>query len=458
MDAVKVESFFDRCVEEMTMAKLGNVVARDDIQSSIRPFNILPGYKVTYPEGVIQAFAALYREYNRAFTPLVEANREWDSDYQWCVGRSGELANWGVQIDMVGLPQAFLDGATNMPVSAVVEILRRRIFEIENSLAMYHMLEMLFSDGQKDSFFKVRFRATLADLRRQFDRPIALLAVTDSKYAAMKAIEFGRENGASLSDAEVQTLSGFDRFFGPEEFRRHVEENRGRCEYLLYARTSDPVAKLKDPTLHIDQPLLSNPMMRRIIKAHTLTMNVDTPGIAYGRINDTKEYMPALGMAFRAHAEADLLSPRLAAHLSVGGMYADFKGAQLSDEFASFLTSHGIDSTGDAPLRAKPLKGAYGCYGHVTGPLKDNRFRQELRRNFRRRGEYVIQPEMATPTIMNETDGMVYNYIDRVFFGMIGGRPEFLGGVRSMMPVESVEAQSGRNHGNTATVSGEIIA
>ena len=170
-----------------------------------------------------------------------------------------------------------------------------------------------------------------------------------------------------------------------------------------------------------------------------------------------------MGMAFQIESFTDLLSAEFAAHLTTGKTYGDFVGVnRLSRGFTAYLESQGIDpkeaESGEIHLRAKPAKGAYGCYGHVVGALTDGDFRSGLRRNMRRRGHYVVQLEMDRPTITNMVNGVAYTYIDRNFFGIVHGQPQFLGGFRSMMPLDSIEAQKGRNHGNASTVTAEIVS
>lgn len=404
--------------------QLGRVVEQD-IKSLVGPFRTLPDYRTTYPDTVIQALRELYVEYNLAFAPLVAKNREWDTDYQYCF-LDGAPVNWAVQIDMLGLDDGFLQRAERMPVEELLEILRPQIFEIENSIAMYQLLERIF---------KIGFRRVLDDLRERYGRPIALLAVTDEKYDAMKESEFGKTGDEQLSDEEVFELSGFDRFFGPSEFQLYVEENRGECEYLLYARTSEPIRKLKNPKFHVEHPLLGKEGMRRIIKAHALTFNIDAPDMEYHRrINDTKEYMPPMGMAFQVSATEDLRSP----------------------QFEAFLRKRGFDEPQKALLRCKPAKGTYGCYGHVARITREGRGSGALAKGLTQWGDYVVQPELSTPVIINETDGIAYTFIDRNFFGMVNGCPEFLGGFRNLMAVDSFEARRGRIHGNSSAVYAEI--
>lgn len=452
---------FDQHVEIPAHLELGSAIEAD-IRSSLSPFLFFPEYKTQYPTVVIEALGNLYSEYNAAFTCLVEKNREWDTDYRYCMaGPGGSPINFVIQIDMVGLPQGFLEAADDLGEKEVREALRGRIFEIENSLAMYQLVERVFSSNGQDSFFKKRFRASLNEVRQQYGMPIALLAVTDEKYQAMRESEFGKRPQDSLSDAEVIRLSGFDRFFGPKEFQEYVAQNRGECHYLLYARTSDPVTKLKKPDASVEHPLLGNPDMRRLIKAHTLTLNIDAPEMVHTeRINDTKEYMPCMGMAFRTDVFTDIITPGLIAHMSQGRAYADYSCDRLSRNFTTYMKIQGFDpaevESGEIILRAKPMKGAYGCYGHVSGELTNMKFRNELRSNLRKRGPYVLQHEMRVPVIINKTDRREYAYIDRNFFAFTSEQPRFLGGFRSLMPVDSTEAQKGRIHGNSSTIWAEI--
>ena len=458
-------SLLGRHIASSAIAELGPVTERRDIKSSLGPFRVLQGYKIRYPAAVIGALGQLYQEFNLAFAPLIMKNREWPPDYQYCFERDGTPINYAVQIDIVGLPQSFLDSAEAMTASEVRELLRGWIFEIENSLAMYQLLQRAFASNSQSSFFDQRFRSALARIRARFGKPLALLAVTDQKHAGMRESEFGNMNGEPLSDGEILELSGFDRLFSPAEFITHIKENEGGCQYLLYARTSDPVAVLRKPGLKVEHPLLSDPTIRRIIKANTLTLNIDDPGMGHDRrINDTKEYMPALGMGFPLCSSNNNLffSPELSEHLSLGNAYADFRGNRFSEDFAVYLQSRGIDpktvEAGEVRLRAKPMRGTYGGYGHLVGCVADSEFRKEVRAGMRQRGDYIIQPEMPTPYLTNTTDGTKYTYIDRVFFSALDGETCFLGGFRTLLPTESSEAKHNRVHGNVDAVMAEIAS
>src|SRR3989344_8941089 len=98
---IKAKVLFDHHVETPAVVVLGPVVENADIKSSMGPFRSFPEYKAEYPEVVVKALGNLYQEYNHAFQPLVEANREWDTDYQYCFGPDGKPVNYFVQVDMV---------------------------------------------------------------------------------------------------------------------------------------------------------------------------------------------------------------------------------------------------------------------------------------------------------------------------------------------------------------------
>lgn len=427
---------------ENEIVACGDIEENKEIKSSLGPFRTLPDYTIIYPKVVVESLCNLYEEYNKSFVSMVKANCESDADYNFCMS-DGIPINYCVQIDMVGLSKKELERLSNMSETEVREILRKKIFEIENSIAMYQLLEKMFpgngNGNGSDSFFKTHFRAILEDLRRRFGRSIALLAITEEKYEAMLASEFGGKSGKELTDKEVKDLSGFDVFFSPQQFCEYLSNNNNKCEYLLYVRSSDPLAKLRKPNLVVDHPLLSDSNMRGIIKTNALTLNIDAPDMEYSmRINDTKDYMGEMTMGFLFNSIDDLSSNRFGAYLRTYGI-------ALEDVVS-----------GRVAIRCKPAKGAYGCYGHVSGFFTDRKFRKELKRNLRLRGNYVAQVEMETPVIVNSDSGMELTYIDRNFIGMIDGHPQFIGGVRNLIPAETTEAREHRIHGNSLAVYAEI--
>lgn len=429
-------------ISEPIVARLGPKNLQEKIKTTIGPFQYLPAYKINYLEVITTALADLYAEYNQAFSTLIEENREWNTDYQYCMtGPSGSPVNHFVQIDMVGLPDEYLHAVNTFDSEKVREDLRGTIFEIENSLAIYQILAGIFSDNEGESFFGKRYRESLDALRQKHNMPIALVALTEQKYQAMREIEFGKQPGELLTNEEVLSLSGFDTFFGPDELVKHFNQTEGKSEYLLYVRASDPLNKLRDPNLVINNPILANANLRRIIKTYAITMNIDNPEWplqSSARINDTKAYLPLMRMAHPIYADDDLQSSNLRNFLR-------------SDELSRSIKSEKII------VRAKPMKASYGCYGHERGPLENSEFRRRVRKNLRMRGPYIIQPEKPTPTIINATDGNEYTYIDRNFFYTDGSIFKFLGGFRLMMLTSSTEAERGKIHNTGSTVWAEIV-
>jgi hypothetical protein len=423
------------------VANLGPVRLRTDIRSNLGPFQVLPEYEVRLPETVKLALISIFREFNGAFAPMIDANREFESDYRFGM-ESGKPVNFAIQIDMAGLPDGFLEAAPGMGFENIVQILKGNIFEIENSIAMYTMLQNMFTERAETGMFNLAFRGLLDRLRSKFGKKIALLAVTEDKYEGMLGAEFGKQAGERVTDDDVMAISGFDRFFGPADFLQHLEATGGESDFLLFVRSSHPVAKLKKPDLLIEHPLLENSEVRRIIKANCITFNIDRPDLPVGdnsRINDSKEYLLHLGMAHRVDRMEDL------------------SGA----DFAAFMARRGVDpgliQTGGAPFRLKPMRGSYGCFGQHKGPFKNSDHRNDFKRDLARRGPYVVQPEIPATTVFNLHDGKVYGYIERIFLGTDGRNYGFLGGVRLFLPADSHEAQQGRFHGSKEAVSAQIF-
>lgn len=422
---------------------LGVIRAISGVQTTL-PMGRVAQHTIRYPKVVVDALADIFNEYNTHFQPLVQANREFTTDYACTRDASDRFVNSFVQIDMLGLSPQFLTAASQLDRNVVREVLRGSIFEIENSLAMYQLLERVFSNDAGQTVFKMGFRRALDDLRQQHGRPIALLAVTDEKLTAMRESEFGKRDGEHLLAAEVRELSGFDALLGPDDFKHHVAQNNGHCKYLLYVRASDPPVKLKDPKAHVGNPLLDDAELRRIIKANSLTFNIDgSAQVGEARINDTKAYLQSMGMGFNISNLGDLVTP----------------SGKLAQGFSDYLLGRGIDPLDveqrRVSLRAKPLRGTYGCYGHIRGVLNSG-FKRELRLETAARGDYVVQPEMKTPTMLNTSDGNQYTYIDRNFFSCTGGEIRFLGGMRTHMLVDSREASSGRIHGSNQSVYQQV--
>lgn len=450
-DRIPVETYYkmirinQKDVQRFTHAPeivhLGPERIRDDIPTNEGPFHVFTEYEVHYPTSVVEALARMYREYNEAFRALVDKNREWETDYMYALTSDGMPINFGVQMDINGLTSAFLEEAQNLSVDEVYTRLKD-VFEIENSLAMYGLLMRITSKNGEETPFAIGWRETLDQIRTRTGKKIALIAVTDDKYQHMKEAEFGKTKDEELTDDKVREISGFDRFFSPDEYKRYVEEHGEDSEYVLYCRTSDPLATLEDPTNIVEHTLLSDPTIRRIMKKYSLTFNIDNPEWERGddrRINDTKRYLIPMGRGYQITSADQLRSP----------------------EFKEFLLSRGADpvevASGQVVVRGKPDT-AYGCYGQERGAIGDDQYiatQQELIDNW---GMYIAQPEMTIPTVQDDETGERYTVAHRVFLVTVDGiKYKLLQGYASHMPVKSIEAERGRNHGSKFTKLARIL-
>ena len=429
------KKYIDRFTRKPEKVSLGREKIRDDIPTNEGPFHVFTEYKVQYPESVVGAMARKYREYNEAFRELVDKNREWDTDYMYALTQNGMPINFGVQMDINGLTHEFLQEAKHMTEDEAYDRLNGW-YEIENSLAMYGLLMRITSKNGEVTPFETGFRSTLDSIRKKHGKKIALLAVTDAKYNHMREAEFGKKPDEELTDQEVMDISGFDMFQSSDEFIACVEQNGGEYPHLAYVRSSDPLKTLEDPTNKVDHPLLSNEHYRREIKKNSLTFNIDNPdwpSDSDRRINDTKRYQEPIGMAYIIHSAAEL----------------------NSDGLKMYLRKRGIDdaqiASGQAVVRGKPNM-SYGCYGHERGAIGDSFFINSLDKSIRQRGgAFTIQPEEIVTTVQDQDTGRVYTVTDRVFFSTDGEKYELMEGFRSMMPVDTVEAKNGRNHGSDHT-------
>jgi hypothetical protein len=408
------------------------------VPSIVGSITVAPSLEIEYPAVVVDALTNILREYNQSFRALVAANQEHPTDYRFLRDKHGEPFNLGVQIDMRGLTPAFLRAAQFADEEDVRAAIKSGIFEIENSLAAYGIISNTFSGnrGESNSLVHDRFRDHLEQLRRRHDMPVALLACTQEKYDGMLGFEFGRKPGEVISDAEVHKVSGFDRFFSPAELRDHLRQNNGESGYLLYARTSEPIAKLRKPLTASPETILEDSALRKVIREYAITLNIDSPQSPLGsaaRINDTKAYLPVMGMAFHVDDVTKIDSP----------------------EFLKFVTDCGGDAR--SVIRAKPMQSSYGCYGHLRGETDNARFRKQLDSSIRQRGPYVLQLEKVTPQFADMSSTRTFNYIDRVFFGANGGEITYFGGVRTLSPSDGVEVKEGRIHGSATSIYAPIV-
>lgn len=142
--------------------------------------------------------------------------------------------------------------------------------------------------------------------------------------------------------------------------------------------------------------------------------------------------------------------------------YEEYDGHRLSDGLTSYLVAHGIDpeayAGGQIEGYYKPERGSYGCFGHVNGPLNNRDIRRQIRYGLERRGSYIAQYKMDSPTMIDTATGEEFTVIHRNFmFTANGVDYRWLGGFACYMPLDSPEAKEGRNHGSMYTRYVEIF-
>lgn len=448
-------------------AELWPITQNNTIQTSLAAINIFKDYKVQYPQIVIDVLWELYKEYNDAFKTLINNNRESSQDYQYCCDNDWNPINYFSQIDMTWLPQEFLDHINNGKLSKdeIKAILRSRVFEIENSLAMYQLLERMFTLDCSESNFKKNFRFIIDSIRKKYNKPIALLAVTDEKYLEMKANEFWKNSDDDLSPKEVSELSGFDYLLSPSQFQELAEGYKDDFPYLIFARTSLPVSVLKKPTIESPTSLLNNDVYRSIIKKNSITYNIDAPEFwSDKKINDTKKYLSLMNMAYDIWDRKDIFSDEFNTFLEKWWAYNDYKWDRLSQWFYDFIISQWVTpekvALWNTKIRCKPLDESYWCYGHLSFALNDAEKRSRLGKEIKNRWKYCIQIEMNMPEVQNASwDSIQYSYIHRNLFGIDAGswEPLFMWWVVCYMPIDSKEAEQWRNHWNNKVVYAEIV-
>lgn len=396
------------------------------LHSTLGPFMLAPEYKTELPEGVIDAVGTLVKINTDAFSKLLPRNSEGDTlAYQHCHMPDGKPAEPFFQVDMMAISQDLINTA-GCDQTVLQKELKDTIFEFEPSIAMYELIQTFGGGG----ILKDNFRRNLDILRERHGKQIALLAPTTPKFEAVLKTEFGLSIDHGLSEDEfnkrIKDISGFDSLLGPDTFIDHVNHYEGECDVLLYVRPSDPISKLKDPSVVVDEPLLGDTLLRKIIRRNAVTLNIDNPEWSIHdprRIKDSKAALPLLNMGH---------SIRWVSQIN-----------RLSDE--------------SRLLRAKPRGGVFGAYGQKTISIQNESQRQWLKEQVELRGPFIVQPEMAPVMIIDECSGEKFLAMDRLFFSTVNGRATFMGGIRILIPVHSNEARNGRLHGSNDMISAPII-
>lgn len=399
------------------------------INSIFGPYEISRNQFVRLPKPIISSIGNLLHQYVDASQALIPRNRESDPRaYQYCRMPNGQSSDPFFQIDSVALSQNLIDELSQSSPDTATEVLRKTIFEFEPSMAMYQLSQLVAADGG----MYTQFREHLDIIRHRHQKPIALLAPTHEKYQSMLATEFGLPTNHGLTNEQlnnfVQQVSGFDALLGPDQFQLMLEMNPHELDYLLYVRPSDPIKKLKNPNAQIEQPLLGDPEIRKLIRQHAINICIDNPN--WGpqdprKIKDSKAALTLVNMAMRVRSRSDL---------------------------------DRIEPMPDQLMRAKPRADVFGAYGQMTINLNNPKHQEKLLKAIGKRGPYVLQEEMAPLAVIDQHTMKPYLAMDRNFFSMVNGAPEFMGGIRILVPADSTEAKNGRLHGGNNITMQPILA
>jgi len=426
-------------VKKDELFNLGTVVTRHDIPSTLGPFEFASNCETVYPPNVIETLNQLVEEHARVFSQFIPANTENNNlAYRHCPIIAGKFVEPFFQVDIAGLSQDVLGNTNTESAENLMEILRGRIFEFEPSIAMYGLIETFGGAGT----LGIKFREHLNVLRKIHNRPVVLLAPTFEKFEAMREEEFGKTANEPLTTGEVNTVSGFDGLWGPNEFLNHLKENGNSCKCLLYVRPSDPISKLIDPKQKVPNPLLDDPSIRRVIRNNAITLNIDNPDWPINdprRIKDSKAALPLMDMGFEVNSINDLISDQ----------------GFLTNKFNCFITLHNLSPV--SFFRAKPMRGVYGGYGQRVIRPSNKMGVNWLKNSLDLRGPYIIQPEIEPLIIKDRTSEQPFAVMDRAFFSTVRGFSEFIGGIRILIPTDSNEAKRKRLHGTDAMISAPII-
>jgi len=418
-------------VENPIEMDLGPTHTNHDIPSKLGPFMVRNQYCVEMPANVTKALLEITHEYNTAFSRVVEQNLEIPSAYQYALDKeTGEYINLVFQIDMRALPQEFLISLNSYEIPVIKEVLKRSVFEFEDSLAMLNLLRMQFETNGV-SQFRDGLDRTFDSLRTTHCKGIALLATTQEKLDSILACELGVEHISDVDDQTVKQLLGYDKLIGPEEYLGMLENNSAG-DYLLYVRSSSPVANLRDPRIEVPPTILDEQSIRHEILSNCITLNL-------GALNDTKIALLSMGLGVEISSEnlAQVLENR---------------------EINELCAEYGLDIK-DPRLRLKPRDGVFGCYGHHTmnvSDLEGGKRKKKIVKDLKQRGEYIVQAEL--PSTQFSSNGEILNAIHRNFVGynMQSHQYETIEGVLAMMPVNP-NARILTVHGSSSSSYSPVI-
>ena len=410
------------------------------------------GNPIEYPYAVKQALVEIVGEYNSEFANIIEKAKTAEEDYQFCDGQNFPTSI-GVQIDMVALSPEILKFCENleMSIGEVKLFLKKHIFEIENNLAGYTFL------GAMNPKFRQSSTSAIDRYRESTAKKVYILATTQNKFESIAAGEFGKSSPDSVYDQKVLRESGFDGIMGPQEFIDMIKSDEELP--LFYVRSSLDTSQLKNPNQARSSSLLDNPDYVKIIRQNSITPNVDYADSTY-KTNDTKEYMTAMNLGYKVETVEDIFDTAFLHLLSNPKLRASMTVDFFNPKFVNFCTMADIDInsllSGSIKLRAKPNVESYGCYGHIREPF-GQKFVNQITKELKIRGSYMVQPEMEIMQQTNTFDGESYKCIDRNFLMVDSqGEVQFVCGYRSHLNINTTEAKKNNIHGNNSTIYSNI--
>ncbi len=382
---------------------------------------------VEYPQSIIESIQRNLSRYSETYAMLVNRDRSFnDTPSAYEVGDSdeGNFINLGIQVDMAGLPKAILDIADQLSEAVLDQFILERVFEFENSLAMYNFMRLIFSDDDRNSTFRDVFDGLLQKTREVHgNKRIVIATLNEQKYEAIRTGELGLlPNDPDLDQSEIQERIGFDDVYSPQRLKDHLftiklikeqirdaEQNgdhellptlRSRLQeadnVIFYSRASLPVAKLGDPKVKIEFPeIVGDSELLDILRERSLTPNLDTP-ISRNYLlplNDTKEYTELMDMMYVVRDYRDIFSEEVIEQIDANQLRKDRPANQdplswaiktfvdvrnrslnkgevidmtsiLNPRFIGYLNRKGFEIKQGNLLRTKPLTESYGAYGH----------------------------------------------------------------------------------------------
>lgn len=377
-----------RELQNKTQESSMSIIERDDIPAYFpngTKANFLESWNaILYPPQILEVLKELFQEYTQVFSRLVQ-NKTKEGNY--CLS----WQNCFIQIDMAGLPSDFLDMVKQGIFShqELKEILRKSIFEMENSLAAYSLLRSLW-DSQENQFWSV-MNETLWNIRDEFRSAVVLATLTDEKHAGVLHFDAGIPKDFWWNiQLEIQKNTWFDDVFSPQDLVTAYKEN---SQVILYTRASLDRIWLANPNASTRSWMLDDIEFRKFLRAKSLTYNIDTPDDAENRLNDTKEYMPDIGMGYIISDIWDIISQDYQAYLSRNKAHEVFDKEIFTDAMKNFLSQQWLSSeeieSGQGELQCKPLLDTYGGYGQVAWSIRDGNMRSKLTKEMKKRKIYT---------------------------------------------------------------------